>query len=36
MSYGTTEEDAEKVVFALEKFSQGLKPGRIFNVLRHD
>jgi hypothetical protein len=32
---GTTKEAAEKVIFAAEK-PQGLKPYRIFNVLRHD
>jgi hypothetical protein len=30
------EQVAEKVVFVVEEFPQGLKPQRIFNVLRHD
>jgi hypothetical protein len=31
-----TEEAAEKVIFAAEEKPQGLKPYRIFSVLRHD
>jgi hypothetical protein len=34
--YGTAKEAAEKVIFAAEEKPQGLKPYRIFNVLRHD
>jgi uncharacterized protein YjiK len=33
---GTAEEAAEKVIFAAEEKPQGLKPYRIFSVLRHD
>jgi hypothetical protein len=31
-----TEEAAEKVIFPVENELQGLKPHRIFNILRHD
>jgi hypothetical protein len=33
---GTTEEAAEKVIFAAKEEPQGLKPDRILNVIRHD